>query len=73
MTYAVAFEKHDYGRIDKLNTLRDPETFWADVRKFTKNVKSDHAINRWECLAWQRWEEVKLLKKPVDKYQLRDF
>ena len=73
MDYSVAFEKHDYGRIDKLNLLRDPDTFWDDVRKFTKNVKSDHAINRWECLAGQRWKEIETLRKPKDPYQLRDF
>jgi hypothetical protein len=40
MTYDRAIEKRDYAKIDKLNTLTNKETFWDDVRKFTKNVTS---------------------------------
>ena len=58
MTYNRAIEKRDYSKIDKLNNLTNKETFWDDVRKFTKNVTSDHSINRWECLAEYRWNEL---------------
>ena len=44
MTYKFAFEKRDYARIDKLNKLINTETFYDDVRKLVKNVKSDHRI-----------------------------
>lgn len=49
--YDFAMEVRDYSKIEKLNKLTDPETFWDDVRRMTKNVKSDHAIHRWEVLA----------------------
>ena len=55
MNYLSAIEKRDYSKIDKLNNLTDKETFWDDVRKLTKNVASDHAIKRWQCLADQRF------------------
>jgi len=58
MDYSIAFEKHDYGRIDKLNRLTNPNTFWDDVRKLCSNVHSDHAIHRWEHLAELRFEEI---------------
>ena len=53
-----AIEKADYAKIRKLNSLTDPKTFWNDVRKFTKNVTSDHSIGRWQCLAEQRYLEL---------------
>lgn len=56
--YDYAMEKRDISRIDKLNTLTNKETFWDDVRKFTKNVTSDHSIGRWQCLAECRWNEL---------------
>ena len=58
MNYSIAIEKRDYSKIDKLNTLTNKETFWNDVRKFTKYVTSDHSIKRWQCLAEQRYEEL---------------
>lgn len=54
--YEYAWEVKDYGRIEKLEKLTNPDTFWDDVRKLTKNVKSDHAINRWEFLAEKRYD-----------------
>lgn len=56
--YDYAIEKRDISKIDKLNTLTNKETFWNDVRKFTKNVTSDHSIGRWQCLAEARWQEL---------------
>lgn len=53
-----AIEAMDHRRIDKLNDLKNPETFWDDVRKLTKAVKSDHSIKRWQILAEGRYREL---------------
>lgn len=58
MTYHYAMEKNDYRRIDKLNALNNPDTFWDDVRKLVKNVHSDHVIKRWQILAENRFGEL---------------
>ena len=34
------------------------ETFWDDVRKFTKNVYSDHSLSRWQILSEARFREI---------------
>lgn len=59
MTYREAIVVKDLARIDKLNKLTDPKTFWDDVRKLTKKVTSDNAIHRWQLLAETRYEEIK--------------
>ena len=57
MTYnEYVMERRDIGRITKLNTLTDPKTFWADVRKLTRNTYGDHALGRWQVLAEIRYE-----------------
>lgn len=53
--YNFAMETRDYSKIKKLEKLTDVETFWDDVRRLTKNVKSEHAIRRWEILANARY------------------
>ena len=53
-----AYEKRDFKRIEILKTLNNKETFWQDIQKYTKNLTSDHALNRWQCLAEQRYEEI---------------
>lgn len=58
MNYNLVIEKRDIAKIDKLNTLTDVNTFWEDVRKFTRNVTSDHSIGRWQCLAQVRYREL---------------
>ena len=58
IAYEYAMERNDYRRIEKLNGLHNPETFWDDVRKLTKNVNSDHGIHRWEVLANCRYREL---------------
>ncbi len=58
MDYDYAIESRDYGKIDKLNALKSPYSFWSDVIRLTKNVKSGHAMRRWECLADARWDEL---------------
>lgn len=58
MTYKYALEKYDISRIDKLNKLTNPNTFWDDVRKLCRGVTSDHAMSRWQCLAENRFREL---------------
>lgn len=57
--YRNAIERNDISRIEKLNNLNESQTFWDDVRKLTKNVRSDHSLRRWEILAEIRLEEIK--------------
>ena len=58
MTYYYASERMDFKRIDKLNTLTNIKTFWDDVRKFTKNISSDHSISHWQSLAECKYNEL---------------
>lgn len=58
MNYRYAFEYRDMSRIDKLNQLTDPATFWNDVRKLTRRTTSDHAIRLWQRLAELRYNEL---------------
>lgn len=58
MTYDYAMESRDIAKIDKLNALTNIQTYWDDVRKLTRNVKSDHSIKRWQCLADARYTEL---------------
>ena len=58
MTYYEAIEIKDLKRIDKLNNLTDKKVFWRDVRKLTRAVHSDHALNRWQVLAETRFNEL---------------
>lgn len=51
-------EYHDISRIKKLNTLNNINTFWNDVRKFTRYITSDHSIHRWEVLSQLRYMEL---------------
>lgn len=46
-------------RVEKLQKLTDIKTFWDDVRKITKHVSSDHALNQWQILAELRYDELK--------------
>jgi hypothetical protein len=54
--YEYVWEYNDISKIEKLNKLTDINTFWQEVRKLTRNVKSDHSINRWEFLAEKRFD-----------------
>ena len=58
MKYYVALEVRDYAKIDKLNNLTDINTYWEDVCKLTKQVKSDHSLGRWQALAEIRYSEL---------------
>ena len=55
-----AIEQKDYARIKKLMQLKNAQTFWSDVRKLTKRIESDHAINRWQCLAELRYKTLNI-------------
>lgn len=48
----------DYRIIEKLLTLNNTETFYNDVRKFTKKVYSDRSIGRWQALAELRYLQL---------------
>ena len=52
-------EYRDYKRIHKLKKLNNIDTFWQDVRKLCKHCTTDHAINAWQRLAEQRYNELK--------------
>ena len=66
MDYSYAIEQRDISKIDKLNKLYDINTYWDNVRKLTKSVKSDHSIKRWQCLADARYKEV--IKEELDNF-----
>lgn len=66
MTYDYATGKRDISKIDKLNSLKDINTFWNDVMKLYKNVKNEHGIDNWEHLAEVRYNE--LLKSTEGQY-----
>lgn len=54
--YRYVFERRDESRIEKLINAREsgqmtPVNYWDIVRSLCANVKSDHAIKRWQILA----------------------
>jgi len=38
--------------------LTNADTFWDDVKRFTKNLHSDRAIRSWEWLSEKRYNEL---------------
>lgn len=56
-------ETRDYSKIKKLKSLHNIDTFWEDVKQFTKNVRSDHSLRRWCLLAEVRYGELQNAKK----------
>ena len=65
----VVMEYNDISKVRRLNELKNPITFWDDVRKMTKNTKSDHGIKRWQILSEIRYKEIlKDLKKEFQVY-----
>lgn len=56
--YDCIMENRDVSKVEKLLSLKNPDTFWDDVRRFTRNITSDHAIRRWECLSEIRFDEL---------------
>lgn len=55
---SLAWNKTEERIIDKLNTLTNADTFWDDVKRFTKNLHSDRAIRSWEWLSEKRYNEL---------------
>ena len=53
-----AITKYECHVIDKLNSLNNTETFFNDVRRFTKNIHNDRLINIWECFSEIRFNEI---------------
>ena len=53
--YKIGTEKRDLNRIKKIVELVNngckPNNYYDEIRKFTKNVYSDHAISQWQRLA----------------------
>ena len=56
--YDCAMEKNDFSKIEKLVALNNPATFWDDVRKYTRSIKSDHSLRRWLILSELRYNEL---------------
>ena len=56
--YGYVMGKASLKIIEKLLTLTDVSTFWDDVRRFTKNIHSDHNISMWQNYAEMRYEEL---------------
>lgn len=56
--YRYCYYANDYKIVDKLLTLNNTETFWDNVRKFTKKVYSDRSIGRWQALAELRYLQI---------------
>ena len=54
------YEKHDFGRVKKLLTIKSLDNYWDEVRKLTKNVTSDHSLGYWRCLAEKRLIQLDL-------------
>ena len=61
--YQRCIENADYKRVDKIidgiiNFRINKDNFWDEIRKFTKNIHSDHSLGRWLILSeWFYKEE----------------
>lgn len=53
-----AITKYECHVIDKLNTLNNPATFFQDVRRFTRQITTDHNIRTWERFSEIRYNEI---------------
>ena len=56
--YNYCYYTNDYKIVDKLLTLTNKQTFWDNVRKFTKNIYSDRNISSWQRLAELRFLQI---------------
>ena len=66
MEYKYAGTYSDMKRIDKLNKMTNPKTFWSEIDKITKNLVSLTAINSWNMLAEIRYKLL-ILRRIVMK------
>lgn len=62
--YKYAYNKTEAKIIEKLNTLNNPETFFNDVRRFTRQITTDHNIKTWERFSEIRYNEITEKTKP---------
>lgn len=58
MNKDYAITKYECHVIDKLNSLNNPATFFQDVRRFTRQITTDHNINIWQRFAEIRYNEI---------------
>lgn len=58
MDKSYAMTKYECHVIDKLNTLTNPATFFQDVRRFTRQITTDHNIKTWERFGEIRYAEI---------------
>lgn len=58
MEKGIAITKYECHVIDKLNKLNNPVTFFQDVRRFTRQITTDHNIKTWERFAEIRYNEI---------------
>lgn len=58
MDKSYAITKYESHVIDKLNTLTNPATFFQDVRRFTRQITTDHNIKTWERFSEIRYNEI---------------
>lgn len=56
--YKYAYNKTEEKIIKKLNSLNNPETFFNDVRRFTRQITTDHNIKTWERFSEIRYNEI---------------
>lgn len=56
--FAYVYTKQENRIAEKLMSLTNIDTFWDDVRKFTKNVHSERTIRLWEWLSEIRYDEL---------------
>ena len=58
MDKSYAITKYECHVIDKLNSLNNPATFFQDVRRFTRQITTDHNIKTWERFSEIRYNEI---------------
>ncbi|MGL5433779.1 MAG: hypothetical protein ACRDBO_00080 [Lachnospiraceae bacterium] len=61
--YQLIRESADRKKIDKIADGIEAgkitkENFWDSIRKFTKNVYSDHSIGRWQIISEWFYEQL---------------
>ena len=72
--YKYAYNKTEEKIIKKLNSLNNPETFFNDVRRFTRQITTDHNIKTWERFSEIRYNEITEKNKTLKaRYNNYDF
>jgi len=68
MAYKRVIENSDVSKIDKIlkgiSTGKiTKDNFWNSIKKLTKNICSDHSLNRWEIIGEWFYEQLELKLK----------